>query len=51
MRVGPVRTQMTNKQQMNSSDMSAQNIPNFHVYSLGKSKSKRINMRNSELHA
>ena len=31
MRVGPVRTQMTNVQKMNNSEMSTQNNPNLHV--------------------
>ena len=40
--VGPVTTQMTNTQNMNNSDMSMQNIPNLHVCSSDKRKSKRI---------
>ena len=34
MPVGPVRTQITDTQEINNSEMSAQNIPNFHVCSL-----------------
>ena len=37
--VGPVRTQITNMQKMNISDMSTQKIPNLRVYSSAESKS------------
>ena len=36
--VGSVRTQMTNTQKINISEMNRQNIPNLHVYSLDKSE-------------
>ena len=58
--VGPVRTQMTSKQKMNNSEMSAknilndaistQNIPNSHVFSMNVSKSKGINASESLSH-
>ena len=35
----PVRIQMTNTQNMNNSEMSTQNIPNFQVCSSDESKS------------
>ena len=38
MKVGPVRTQMTNTQKMNNSEMSTKNIPNLHVCSTEKIK-------------
>ena len=34
MRVVPVRTQMTNTQKKNNSEMSTQKIPNSHIYYL-----------------
>ena len=37
LRVGPVRTQMTNTQKINISDMNTQNIPNSRVCSLDES--------------
>ena len=40
--VGPVRTQMTNTQNINNSETSMQNNPNYHVYSTDKIKSKSI---------
>ena len=42
-RVRPVRIQMTKAQNMNSSDMNTQNIPNLRVCSSDDSESKRIN--------
>ena len=48
LRVGPVRTQMTNMQKMNNYDMIMQKIPNLHVCSSDDSESKRINADNSE---
>ena len=41
--VDPVRTQLTRTQNMNISEMNAQNSPNMHVYSLDESKLKIIN--------
>ena len=35
--VGPVRTQLTNTQNMNISEMNTQNIPNLHIFSSEKS--------------
>ena len=46
--VGPVRTQMTNTEKTNKSEMSTQNIPNLHVCSLDDSESKRINADKSD---
>ena len=43
MRVGPVRTQMTNTQKMNIYETNTQNIPNLHVCSSEESELKRIN--------
>ena len=40
--VVPVRTQMTNMQNINISEMNTQKIPKLHVYSLYNSESKRI---------
>ena len=40
--VGPVITQMTNTQNINNSETSTQNNPNYHVYSTDKIKSKSI---------
>ena len=44
MSVGPVRTLMTNTQDMNNYDMSTQNIPDSNVYYLDKRESERINV-------
>ena len=41
---------MTNKQNMNNSDMSTQEIPNLHVYSLDEGESKSINAEERKLH-
>ena len=43
MRVGPIRTHMTNTQKMNNYEMSTQKITNFQVCSLDESESKGIN--------
>ena len=43
MHVSPVRTQMANRQKMNNSYMSSQNIPNLHVCYSDESESKSIN--------
>ena len=40
--VGPVRTQTTNTQKMNISEMNTQKIPNSHVFSLDESESKIV---------
>ena len=42
-RVGPVRTQMTNSQKMNTYEMIIQMISNLHIYSSDESESKKIN--------
>ena len=41
---------MTNKQNMNNSDMSTQEIPNLHVYSLDEGESKSINAEERKLY-
>ena len=48
--VGLVRTQITNTQNMNNSEMSTQKTHNLHVCSTYKSKSKSIKTGESELH-
>ena len=48
MRVGPVRTQITNTQVMNNPEMGTEKIPNSHVYSSYKIESKIINTDESE---
>ena len=40
--VGPLRTQMTDTQNMNNSDMSTKNTPTYNICSTDKSESKRI---------
>ena len=49
-RVGPVRTQMTNMQNMNNSDTSTQKTTNLHVWSSDEGELKRINANERELH-
>ena len=48
--VGPVRTQISNAQKMNHSEMSTQNIPNEYVYSLYDSGKKSRYADESESH-
>ena len=48
--IGPVRTQMTNTQNMNISDMNMQNIPNLRVCYLYEIESKSINADETLLH-
>ena len=48
--IGPVRTQMTNTQKMNSSEMSTQKMNILHVCSTDKSKSKSIKSFESKSH-
>ena len=48
--IDPVRTQITNTQNMKNSDISMKNNPNLHVCSTYKSKSKIIKADYSELH-
>ena len=49
-RVGPMRTQMTNTQKMNNSEMIAKKIHSLRVYSLDERVSKRINANKSLSH-
>ena len=48
--VRPVRTKITNTQNMNNSEMSTQKIPNLRVCSFNKRESKRINEDERKLH-
>ena len=48
--VGPVRTQITNTEKMNNSEMSMQNIHKFYVCSSDEKESKRNNADESKLH-
>ena len=49
-RVGPVRKQMTNTQNMNIYEMNTQNIPNSHIYFFDESKPKSISADETLLH-
>ena len=49
-RVGPVRTQITNTQNMNIYEMNTQNIPNSHIYFFDESKPKSISADETLLH-
>ena len=50
MRVGPVRKQMTNMQNMNNYEMSMQNMNNLQVFSFEERKPKGINKEESLSH-
>ena len=48
--IGPVRTQMTNTQKMNKSEISTKNTHNSHVCSSDEIKSKMINVVKTLFH-
>ena len=48
--IGPLRPQMTNTQKKKNSEMSTQKMNNLNVFSWDKTKSKRINVDESESH-
>ena len=50
MRIGPVRTKMSNTQKMNNYEIIPQKISDSHICSLDKSEAKSINGDKSKSH-